>query len=192
MANKVTNVVSGRPDAAGGVLIGSVGVEAPTTTTSSLTAFSPAGYIHEDGVTEATELSTEKIKAWGGDTVKIVRTEHGVTYQFTFIEALNTTVLQTIYGDDNVDVTPATASTGTLHQIRITGAELKPKSYVFEIKDGDARIRIFVPHGVISELGDVTYADAEVIGYDVTIECLPDAAGVKAYKLLDDGVKTAA
>lgn len=189
MVNDAKNVVSGKPLATGGVLIGPIGSTLPTTPSAAPdAAFLGAGYIGEDGVTEGGERSTEKIKAWGGDVVKIVQTEHSTTYSFTFIETLNANVLKSIYGDANVTTTPATVSTGTIHKVLVTGATLPHKAFIFEIKDGDARIRIVVPDGQITEVGEITYSDAEVIGYEVTVECFADANGVKAIKYLDNGI----
>lgn len=192
MPNTSTNVVSGKPLATGGILIAPLGTVVPTgVTPAPLPAFVGAGYIGEDGVTEGGERSTEKIKAWGGDTVKVVQTDHSLTYSFTFIETLNSGVLKAVYGDANVTTTPASASAGTLHTVKVTGDTLPHRSFVFEIKDGDARIRIVVPNGQITEVGEITYSDSEVIGYEVTVECFADASGVKAFKYLDDGIKTA-
>ena len=188
MANNAKNVVAGTPLATGGVLIGELTATAPTSAVSVLTGFSAAGYIGEDGVTEANERSTDRIRAWGGDTVKVVQTEHNVTYQFTFLETLNANVLKAVYGEDNVTTTAATSTTGTLHEVAVNAAALPHKSYVFEVKDGDAKIRIYVPDGQITEVGEITYSDSEVVGYEVTVEAFADDLGNKAYKFLDDGV----
>jgi len=191
MANTAANVVAGVPLATGGILIGALGAAAPTTAVSALVAYTAAGYIGDSGVVETNERNTDKIRAWGGDTVKVVQSEHNVTYKFTFLETLNKNVLQAVYGEDNVTTTPATASSGTLHAVKVNGATLPHKFYVFEVKDGNAKIRIYVPDGQITEVGDITYSDTEVIGYEVTVEAFEDADGNKAYKYLDDGKPTA-
>jgi hypothetical protein len=188
MANSAANVVAGVPLATGGVLIGALTAAEPSTAVSALTGFTAAGYIGEDGVTETNERSTDRIRAWGGDTVKVVQTEHNVTYQFTFLETLNAEVLKAVYGEDNVTTTAATVSTGTLHEVQINSSTLPHKSYVFEVKDGDAKIRIYVPDGQITEVGEITYSDSEVIGYQVTVEAFADELGNKAYKFLDNGI----
>lgn len=188
MANTAANVVAGVPLATGGILIGDLTAAEPSTAVSALTGFVAAGYIGEDGVTETNERSTDRVRAWGGDTVKVVQTEHNVTYQFTFLETLNVNVLEAVYGEDNVTTTAATVSTGTLHEVQVNSSTLPHKSYVFEVKDGDAKIRIYVPDGQITEVGDITYSDSEVIGYQVTVEAFADELGNKAYKFLDNGI----
>lgn len=188
MANSAANVVSGKPLATGGILRAPIGTTLPTDATTALGAgFTALGYVGEDGVTETQDRSTDKIKAWGGDTVAVVQTEHSLQYKFTLIETLNAEVLKAVHGDSNVTTTAATSTKGTLHAVLITGQELGHAAYVIEVKDGDARVRIAISDGQITEVGDITYSDSEVIGYEVTVECFPDANGVKATKYLDDG-----
>lgn len=191
MANNVSNVVAGKPLTTGGVLIAPLATALPTTVaTAPNAAFQAAGYIGEDGVTEGTDRSTTKVKAWGGDIVKVLQTEYSATYQFTFLESLNANVLKAVYGDANVTTTAATASTGTLQAVKINSGILPHKSFIFEVKDGPAKVRIVVPDGQITEVGEVTYSDSEVIGYQVTVEAFQDSAGNNSYKYSDDGVFT--
>lgn len=189
MANTASNVLAGKPLATGGILRGPKGSTLPTdATTAPDAALKALGYIGEDGVTETQDRSTDKIKAWGGDTVKTVQTEHSLTYQLTLIETLNAEVLKTVHGDENVTTTAATTTKGTLQTVQVTGAELDRSAWVIEVKDGDARVRIVIPDGQVTKVGDITYSDGDVIGYQITIECFPDSNGVKATKYLDDGV----
>jgi hypothetical protein len=193
MSNTAANIVAGRPLATGGVLIGPVGTAAPTDATTALNAaFKGAGYIGEDGLTESADRSTEKVKAWGGDVVKVLQTDFSTTYKFTFLETLNSDVLKTVYGDSNVTVTPADATKGTLYAVKVNADVLPHKAFVFEVKDGQAKIRIHVPDGQITEVGEISYKDGEVIGYSVTVEAYRDSTlGANAIKYLDDGKPTA-
>jgi hypothetical protein len=193
MANNSANVLAGKPLATGGVLVAPTGTAAPTDATAALNAsFKALGYVGEDGLTEAAERSTDKIKAWGGDVVKVVQTDYAVTYTFTLIETLNADVLKTVYGADNVTTTAATASTGTLHAVKLNSETLPRQAFVFEVKDGDARIRIYVPQGQITEVGEVTYSDEDLVAYEVTVEAFRDAdLDANALKYIDDGKPTA-
>jgi hypothetical protein len=186
----VRNVAVGKPLATGGVLIGDLGAEAPEDARTALdSAFVAAGYVGEDGLTETTDRSTEKVKAWGGDIVRVLQTDFSVTYSFTFIETHNSTVLETVYGDANVTTAPATGSAGTLRTVKINADTLPHKSFVFDMRDGDSRIRIYVPDGQVTEVGEVTYSDGELIGYQVTVEAFRDSElNANALKFLDDGV----
>lgn len=189
------NVVAGVPLAAtGGVSMAPLGTALPVDATSALDeAFKAAGYIGEDGLSEAADRSTEKIKAWGGDTVKVVQTDFSTTYTFTFLETLNSDVLRAVYGDQNVVTTAADASKGTLHVVKVNADTLPHKVFVFDVKDGQARIRICAPDGQVTEVGEITYSDGTVIGYQVTVEAFRDPdLGANAIKMMDDGKKLAA
>lgn len=158
----------------GQVLLAPVGTTLPTnTTTEPHASFDDVGYIHEDGVTESQPESTQKVKAWqNGDVVRIVRTEHDCTYQFTMIETTDVT-LEAYYGN---------YAAGT---VEINGDQLPHKSWILEVEDGEDNVRVVVPNGQITERGDVVYVNADAVGYPVTITCFPDDAGNKAYKYFE-------
>jgi hypothetical protein len=194
MVNEVKNVLAGKPLAAGGVWRGPLGSTLPTNASTALNASIKAtGYISEDGLTETVGRTTENVKAWGGDIVKVLQTEYSVTYQFTFLESIKTEVLEAVYGADNVTKVAATVSTGTLHTVVLNSDQMPHEVFVFEVRDGDARLRIVVPDGQITEVGDVTYNDGSVIGYPVTVTAFKDSTlGGQAVKYIDDGVFDAA
>jgi len=177
MAN---NALVGVP-VAGGVLAAPTTAAQPTDASTALTGFTALGLVSEDGVSETTERGTEDVRAWGGDIARTVQTDFGLTYTFTLLET-NATVLQEIHGVDNVT---ASGTTGTeALAIKINEATLPKRSYVFEVKDGDNKIRIAIPNGQITNVGDVTYVHSDVIRYEVTITCYKDDNGANAYKYI--------
>lgn len=171
--------------------MGPLGTALPTdVATEPDTALVFGGYVSEDGLTENADRSTDKIRAWGGDTVKVVQTEFSLTYEFTFIESVNADVLKTVYGTDNVQTTPATGEAGVMHSVIVNSETLPHQVFVFEIKDGDARIRIVIPDGQVTTVGEISYVDDNVVGYPVTVEAYQDDSGANAYKYLTDGKTT--
>ena len=101
------------------------------------------------------------------------------TFRLTFLEALNANVLQTVYGAANV-----TSGTGT---ISITANTKDPGEYVYAIDmvlAGGALKRIVIPCGALSELGDIVYKDDEPIGYEVTLDAMPDSSGNNHYEYI--------
>ena len=189
MSEGSTAIIAGAPiNATGGVLCAPLGSERPTDAVEAFgDDWAKLGYVGEDGVVKTIDSSDEKIRAWGGDVVKVVRQDHSVSYALTFLESANATLLKAIKGEDNVLVTPASASHGAQIEIRDTGDMMPRQSFAFAMKDGDTSIREIVPDGQISVTGDATFTHADIIRYSVTIEAFPDEAGVKAYSYLDDG-----
>ena len=181
-----SNVLVGVPDkVSGGVYFSDEVLETAGYPVSDLasppTDMTAGGFISEDGVTESNESDTERIRAWGGDTVRVVQTDHTVTYSFTFLESKNAEVLKAVYGDDNVD------TTGGVVKVLVNSDVLPHRSWAFEMKDGDSRIRVFVPDGQITTRGEITYTHTGAIQYEVTVEAFPDADGNKAIKVIETG-----
>lgn len=188
MTTTVGNVIQGLPVATGGVLRGTSGATLPTSTSGTTTGFTALGYVGDAGLTESRSRTTDKIKAWGGDVVKVVQTEFSVTYQFTLYETLNAEVLKATSGDSNVTTTAATVSTGTLQSVVVNGGTLPKLPWIFDMKDGNAKKRIVVPLGQVTAVGDIVHNDGGVIGYPVTLEAFADTSGNQAYVYTDDGV----
>lgn len=193
-SNDVSQVFSGKPKATGGVRIGPLGTPMPTDARADVdAAFDSAGYVSDDGLVESGERSTEKIRAWGGDTVKVVQTEYSLTYTFTFIQKLNPVVLEAVHGPDNVSVTAATTTAGNLTATKLNADTLPHLAFVFDMKDGDALVRICIADGQVTEVGETNYADGEVAGYEVTVEAFyVEEYGANAVKYCDDGKLAAA
>lgn len=190
MANPTTaKIIAGRPAVTGGALRAPLGTTLPTDATTALgAAFKGLGYISEDGLSENVERSTDKKKAWGGDVVKVVQTEFGATLKLTLIETLNTDVLKAVYGDTNVTETaPTTPAKNTKWKVAVNSKPLEHAAWAFEVRDGNGKIRIVVPDGQVTEIGEVKYTDSDLTGYEITISAFPDANGDSVLKYMDDG-----
>ena len=179
--NNAANVSVGKPKAAGAISWAPLGTTLPTNATTTLnSSFKPLGYVSEDGVTNSNSVSSESIKAWGGDIVLTPQTEKTDTFAFTLLETLNEDVVKAIYGASNVSGTIATGLT-----INANSEELSAACWVIDmVLTGDTSKRIVIPNGKISELGDIVYRDNEAIGYNPTITALPDTDGNTHYEYI--------
>ena len=189
----ISAILTGSPiTATGGILSAPLTTTRPTDAVTALPAgFVKKGYVGEDGVTKTVDKTDEKIRAWGGATVKIVRQEHSVSYSWTFLESGNAEVLKALVGEENVTITPATTEHGNQIEVRETGQMVPRESWLMEMKDGDTAIREYAPDGQLAYSGDVQFVHSNVISYTVTLEAFPDANGVKSYSWMDDGQKAA-
>lgn len=181
MSNNVNNVTTGKPKIGGAIFYAPVGTTLPTDATMALAAaFVNCGYVSEDGVTNSFAPATDKVKAWGGDTVKVLQTDRPDDYSFTLIETLKKEVRKVVYGDNNV----TEDASGNL-TIKATAEPLESRSWVIDmIVEGGRADRIVIPNGTLSDLGDIVYKDDDITGYAVTLSDVPDANGVYHYEYI--------
>lgn len=174
-------VTAGKPKVGGAVFRAPLGTTLPTDATTALNqAFVDLGYISEDGITNANTIESDDIKAWGGDTVLSLQTDKTDTFQFTLIEGMNENVLKTVFGDDNV-----TGALGTGLTVKANATEQTDHCWVIEmLYKNNAKKRCVIPVGKVSEIGEITYADGDAVGYEITITAVPDTNGNTHYEYI--------
>lgn len=181
MPNTATNVNVGKPKVGGAFFKAPTTTTLPTNATSTLdSAFNCLGYISDAGVVNSNSPSSTSFKAWGGDVVYDAQTEKPDTFKLQLIETTNIDVLKTVYGSDNV--------TGDLTSgitVKANSKESESNAYVIDmiLRDGGAK-RIVVPNGKITAIGDITYADGSLLGYDITISAYPNTSGDTHYEYI--------
>ena len=183
------NVLTGAPDqATTGAISSALLILTPPTSVAGPfdAAFASTGYVNEDGLTFNAERSTESIKDWSGAIVRQVLSEFNGKFSWAHLET-NVESLRNYFGDENVTVTAATLAAGQQITALLKATEMPRKSWLFRMKDGDARVLVFVPDGQITETGEVKFTKSGAIQWPATLTTYPDAEGVNAYFFFDDG-----
>lgn len=166
----IANVTAAKPKVGGAVYTGPAGTPLPTDATTDLNAaFKALGFVSDDGLTNSNTAKSEKIKAWGGTVVNSVQTEKEDTFTYKLIEALNVEVLKEVYGAENV-----TGKLSTGIKIEANSKELPVHPIIIETLLQGAVKRIVLPAAKVSEVGEIKYADSDNVGYELTVQALPD------------------
>ncbi|TQM29859.1 hypothetical protein [Nocardia bhagyanarayanae] len=182
---------AGTPNIAvtGGVLVGPLNTPLPTSASDTINAaLKPLGYVSEDGIESRGERKVETVKDWNADIIAQLQTEHSVRFGLTLYAVWDKDVLGEVFGPENLTVTAATATTGTLLKVKETGSVLPSRAWVFDMKNDTKKLRIVLPNARIAQVTEKKFVSKELAGFTITVEAFKDDTGVKAYRYLDDGV----
>lgn len=176
----------------GAVAVAPTNTTPPTDATTTLPGtWEDSGYVDENGISITVNRSTTPIRDWSKSAVRNLLTEFSGSIAIGFLQ-VDEWSAKRVFGSTNVTKTAATTTKGELIKVQI-GAELPPiESWCFNMKDGDARIRVYVPRGQITEVNTMDYKpDAgHVIGG--TLQCYDDGTGHSITVFYDDGTKLSA
>ena len=187
-----TNILVGAPDQAtsGAIFTAAVGSTAPTDAITALAgAFTSSGYVGEDGVTLSGNKSVTKVRDWSKSDVKVLNESVEPEVSFELLE-FSEDGLKQAFGTSAITKVAANSTHGTQFTINATGAAQTPKAWAFNMKDGNAKVRLYLPNAVVSNLPDMTFSAGDVIRIPVTLSVMPDSSGT-LYKIFsDDGITT--
>lgn len=171
----------------GAVNVAPLSTAAPTDARTALEAgWTSGGYVSEDGITLGLSRSFANIKDWSQANVRKALTDFDGTIQCAFLQVDEFAATE-MFGADNVTKTAADGSHGEQLAIAI-GAEVAPaKSWCWNMKDGERRVRVYCPNAQVTELGDVQFVPGAGNIYPSTIAAYPDANGKSIYVFYDDG-----
>lgn len=173
MANNATNVSTGRPNIAGAVFVAPRTITIPTSAKTALPDEAVClGYVSEDGLENANEMTMSAIKEWGGAIVYRSLTELVDNFSLALIESENVDVLKTVYGDSNV-----TESDDEI-VVDVKADDPQEKVWIFELAlRGQKKKRIVIPDGAIVSREPIAYNGKDAIAYGITVSAYPDANG---------------
>ncbi len=198
MALNAAKVLVGSPDqqaTTGAIYTGSIvsGNSIPTTFDAAETligSMMSSGYVSEDGLELSSDMSVTELREWGRNVVRKVIDTYDNTISWSLIQMDEASWKQAL-GNDYVTKVAATTTHGEQLHIKM-GAHLAPEqSWAFRMKDGDAKIIIFVCRGQITTLESMTFNATEAIAIPVQLSCYDDGTGETVHVFIDDGKKTA-
>jgi hypothetical protein len=179
------------PKVTGGVLVAPLGTTLPTDATTALDpAFITLGRVSVDGVDRTEERPNTEVNDWGGDLIAILQDKYGITLKFKLLQLMNADVQKAAHGQDNVTVTPPTASTGTLISSKMNAQLLDYGSWVIDAYYLKMSMRLVVPYGRITLVGPLKWVHKELASYDLTLRPFPDLYNNHAYEYWNDGITT--
>jgi hypothetical protein len=189
--NTAGKVISGKSKVTGGVLTAPTGTAGRTDPKGGIPAgYSPNGYVSEDGLSKTENRDVTTIKEWSGLVVKRTQTGFEVEFSFAFLEYLNADAAKAIYGEDAVEVTPATTAHGEQMIVTVSGKEAPRLAWIFDMADGDAVISIELPDAQVTATGDTSYNTSGAALRQVTLTAYyDDEIGGFYRELSDDGIK---
>lgn len=181
-------IIVGAPSqtaATGAIRRAPLGTDAPTDAATALPAtWTGGGYVDESGLGLSASVSTADIKEWGGNLVRRLVESFTGEVTFTYLEFADVESLKQQYGDDYVTVSEAKNS------VKVAlGAHLGDvQSWVFDVKDGDSHVRVYVPKGQVTSNGDISFVANDAVKSQATLTCYDDGTGNSLYLFIDGEV----
>lgn len=195
-AGKASKVIAPSPRITGAVFYGRVGTPLPTSSYAALDpGFTDLGYVDESGLKQKEDRSNKDVFVWGGDDISTLQEKYSRTMQFKLYQFLDSNVLAAGYRNANTTVIPATGVEGNEVAVQMNSQALDVLSWVF---DGyyftsagyEALVRIVIPIGRITQMGEVNLSSKELVSMDATLKAFPDLTGNHGYMYVNDGIYT--
>ena len=184
----VSEIVAPSPKVAGGVWFAPLGTDLPEDATTPLSNdFLNLGRVKDDGIRRTEDRANTKVYDWGGNTVAILQTQFGISIMFDLLQIVNADVQSVAHGADNVEVTPATATSGNLIKSTINAKLLDTGVWVFDSYYNKASGRLILPYARATKVDGPTWSHKELAMFKITLESMPDNDNVHAVEYWDDG-----
>lgn len=138
------------------------------------------GAISEDGLTNGVDEDSESFTPWGlNSPFRTVTTSSVRTFSFTAWETNRPIVRSLQYKIDVEELVPDINGITTFAESGVSMPDRR--SWIFDVYDGDVWERFYIPEGEITERGEITYAQGEMVGFEWTISTYPDSSGNLVY-----------
>jgi len=182
MAIDAKKVLVGAPNQSsttGAVQYAAIGTTPPTDAKTAWNAGTYCGYVSEDGLTLSANFNTVDIKDWSKSTIRTLLDEFSGEVTFNFVQT-DYDSLCAIFGSESV------SQSGNKITINIGAHMTAPKVYVFNMKDGEARMRVVLPNAQPVLNGALTFVAGAAINWPVKLTCGADSNGESIYVYVEE------
>lgn len=191
-ADNVLQLIAPSPRVSGSILRAPIGTALPTTSYADITGgangFKDLGFANDAGLRQREERTGTDVFVWGGDLAGTLQERYSRTMTFTLMQFMNTDVLATAYGINNVSVVAATATQGKEIAVKLNPTLLDTVSWVFDGFYQENLVRIVIPIGRVTQVGDVDLTHKSYATFECTLKAYPDSEKNHGYMYLNDGV----
>lgn len=174
----------------GAALAGDILDTIPTTFDEAETAiedFTATGYLGEEGISLATELSLTDFREMNRGVVRKGLDNFGGKVTYSELQMMNEAVLVRKFGADAVSSVAATADHGAQLHVSL-GPNLAPvQSFAWKLKDGDARAIVLIQRGQVTNGLEATFAANSMTSVSMEISAYTDDDGDNIHIYFDDG-----
>ena len=189
VTSDVAEIAAPSPKVSGGVRFAPLGTPLPVDATSALDpAFVTLGRVKDDGIKRTEDRAQSKVYDWGGNTIAILQTQFGITIMFDLLQVMNADVQRAAHGEENIDVIPGDATTGTTIVAKINPALLDTGVWVFDSYYNKMSGRLVLPYARPTKVDGPTWTHKEVASFKMTLESMPDNSNCHAYEYWCDGI----
>ena len=162
-------VAVGAGKVTGAIFIAPTSVSLPEDATTALaTDFKCMGFTSDVGPTLTESSTTKSLRVWEGlSEVRTIKSERTEQIKFVPVQ-LNGTVLEAMWGKENVSVDEQTGAISVAHH----GETLEPVHMVIEMVPFAGAVQRLCYKGQLTAIGDATFNGTDYEGRELTFNCL--------------------
>lgn len=147
------------------------------------------GTAAQDGLSVGVTRTSNTVKDFDGADFVDIQTEYNGEFKIKLLEFDLEAAQKTAFGDSNVTITPATASTGTRYHVEHNPDTLPLSAFLFKTKYGKKRKNYEIAIGRITEIAEIKLESGDASAYELTGKAFRNpATGNFIDEYGDDGV----
>lgn len=140
-------------------------------------AMKDQGTAAKDGLSIGITRTSSDVEDFDGGTYIDVQTKFNGEFKIKLLDVDNTEVKKTAFGDANVTVIPASATTGARYHTAHNSDQLPIASHVFATRSGDKFKTWVIEKGRVAEIAEFKAESQDAMGLELTIKAFRNTNG---------------